>query len=107
MGAWRIILYMATPDLQTTEVIRLRIREFNKVRLGSGVRLVKCEACDRLTDHGIIIDHDIIEEGLSGQLEKTGYERWTLCPGCAQKIMDKVNTFTDDILKNIENLHTS
>ncbi len=89
------------PEIQTSEVTRLRIREFNKIKAGSGIRLLKCEACGRLTDSGVIIDRDIVEEGASGHLEKTGYERWTLCPECSKDIIEKTESFTEDILKDI------
>ncbi len=90
--------------MQTPEITRLRIREFNKLKLGSGVRLLKCEACGKLTDHGIIVDRDVVEEGASGQLEKTGYERWTLCPECGEAIIKKANAVTEDILQDIGKL---
>ncbi len=99
---WGFIL--ASKDLQTSEVTRLRIREFNRPKLGGGVRLLRCEACGKLTDHGIIIDRDIVEEGASGQLEKTGYERWTLCPECSQGIVDKAAAFTESLLQDIDKL---
>lgn len=95
---------MHMPEMQTPEVTRLRIREFNKLKAGSGVRLLKCDACGSLTDHGIIVDRDIVEEGASGQLEKTGYERWTLCPECSKEIIDKTQGFTEDILIDIGKL---
>lgn len=96
------LFYMPSSDMQTPEVTRLRIREFNRVKLGSGVKLMKCEVCGRLTDHGMIIDRDVVEKGASGQLEKTGYERWTLCPECAQNIIEKVDRFTEEILDEVE-----
>lgn len=96
------MFHMPLSDIRTPEVTRLRIREFNRVKLGSGVKLVKCEVCGHLTDHGTIIDWDILEKGESGQLEKTGYERWTLCPECAQNIIEKVNHFTDELLDELE-----
>ncbi len=95
---------MAIASAYTTEVTRLRVREFNKVIVGGGIRLLKCETCGRLTDHGVIIERDIVEEGASGQLEKTGYERWMLCLECAQPIMHKVNGFTEDIIGEINTL---
>jgi hypothetical protein len=99
MAGCDLVVHM--PEMQTSEVTRLRIREFNKLKIGAGVRLLKCEACGKLTDHGIIIDRDIVEEGASGQLEKVGYERWTLCPDCARSIMDRTFEFTDEVLKDI------
>ncbi len=96
------MFHMPHSDIQTPEVTRLRIREFNRVKFGSGVKLVKCEVCGRLTDHGMIIDRDVVEKGASDELEKMGYERWTLCPECAQNIIDKVNRFTDEILDEVE-----
>jgi len=95
------VLVMHMPEMQTSEVTRLRIREFNKLKMGDGVRLLKCEACGKLTDHGIIIDRDIVEEGASGQLEKTGYERWTLCPECSKDIINQTQAFTDKIIQDI------
>ncbi|WP_128860008.1 hypothetical protein [Methanocella paludicola] len=92
------------PEIQTSEVTRLRIREFNKIKVGEGVRLLKCEACGKLTDSGIIIDRDIVEEGASGYLEKTGYERWTLCPECSTAVIEKTRAFTDGILEDIGKL---
>lgn len=94
------LLYMA--EMQTSEVTRLRIREFNKIKVGGGVRLLKCEACGRLTDHGIIVDRDVVEEGAGGQFEKIGYERWTLCPDCSRTIMARTVEFTEEILKDID-----
>lgn len=93
---------MADARAQTIEVTRLRVREFNKITVGGGTRLLKCEACGRLTDKGVIVDRDIVEEGASGQLEKTGYERWMLCPECAQNILDKVNVFADKLIEDIQ-----
>lgn len=92
------------PEMQTSEVTRLRIREFNKMKMGGGTRLLKCEACGKLTDHGIIVDRDIVEEGASGQLEKTGYERWTLCPECSGDILEKSSAFIEETMKNIQQL---
>jgi hypothetical protein len=71
--------------------------------VGGGTRLVKCEACGQLTDKGTIIDRDIVEEGVSGKLEKTGYERWILCPDCSKDVLDKVNAFTDELINAIQN----
>jgi len=95
---------MAFASAHTTEVTRLRIREFNKITVGSGVRLLKCEACGRLTDKGVIIDRDVVEEGASGQHEKTGYERWILCSECSKTIINKANCFADELIKNIQQL---
>ncbi len=95
---------VSMPEMQTPEITRLRVREFNKLKMGSGVRLLKCEACGKLTDHGIIIDRDVVEEGASRQLEKTGYERWTLCPECAGDIIKKTSIVTEDILQDINKL---
>ena len=95
---------MAFSSAHTTEVTRLRVREFNKLMVRGGTRLLKCEACGRLTDKGAIVDRDIVEEGASGQLEKTGYERWILCPECAQNVINKVNNFTDELIINIRQL---
>lgn len=95
---------MHMPEIQTSEVTRLRIREFNKIKAGGGIRLLKCEACGKLTDSGTIIDRDIVEEGASGHLEKTGYERWTLCPDCSKGIVEKANAFTENILHDIDKL---
>ena len=92
------------PEMQTPEVTRLRIREFNNLKLGGGTRLLKCEACGKLTGHGFIIDRDIVEEGASGQLEKTGYERWTLCPECSRKIIEQSSIFIDGTLEEIHRL---
>ncbi len=92
------------PEIQTSEVTRLRVREFNKVKAGAGIRLLKCEACGKLTDSGIIVDRDIVEEGASGHPEKTGYERWTLCPGCSKTIIEKTRAFTEGILEDIDKL---
>jgi DNA-directed RNA polymerase subunit RPC12/RpoP len=97
-------MLMPSPEMQTSEVTRLRIREFNKLKLGGGTRLLKCEACGGLTDHGVIVDRDIVEEGASGQLEKTGYIRWTLCPDCSGKILEKTNAFSEEILKDIQKI---
>lgn len=84
------------------EITRLRVREFNKITAGGGVRLLKCEACGRLTDKGAIIDRDLVEEGMAGQPGKTGYERWILCPECAHDILDNVNSFTDKLIEGIK-----
>ncbi len=65
---------------------------------------MKCEACGRLADRGIIVDRDIVEEGVPGEIEKIGYERWVLCPECSRGILDKVNTFTDELINTIEGL---
>jgi hypothetical protein len=100
MSPWSIVPPMASRELQTSEVTRLRVREFNRLHIGGGVRLLKCEACGRLTDHGTIIDRDVVETGVSGSLEKTGYERWTLCPECSGDIMVKVDAFMEDILED-------
>jgi hypothetical protein len=97
-------LVMHMPEIQISEVTRLRIREFNKIKAGGGIRLLKCEACGKLTDSGLIIDRDIVEEGASGHLEKTGYERWTLCPECSKTVIDKTRAFTDNILEDIGKL---
>jgi hypothetical protein len=92
------------PEIQISEVTRLRIREFDKIKVGDGVRLLKCEACGKLTDTGLIIDRDIVEEGASGHLEKVGYERWTLCPDCSKTLTDKTRAFTENILEDIGKL---
>ena len=92
------------PEMQIPEVTRLRIREFNKMKAGGGTRLIKCEACGKLTGRGIIIDRDTVEEGASGRLEKTGYERWTLCPECAGKIMEQSSVFIEGTLEEIHRL---
>ncbi len=89
---------------QTNEVTRLRIREFNKVMVMGGVRLLKCEACGRLAEKGVIVDRDIVEAGVSGQLEKTGYERWILCPECSKDIINKTNGFADELIGEIQRL---
>lgn len=95
---------MAFASAYATEITRLRVREFNKLMVRGGTRLLKCEACGRLTDKGVIVDRDIVEEGASGQLEKTGYERWILCPECAQNVIDRVNCFTDELIQNIQHI---
>ncbi len=95
---------MAFISARTVEITRLRVREFNKVTVGGGVRLLKCEACGRLTDTGAIVDRDIVEEGAQGQREKTGYERWVLCPECSKNIINKTNSFADEIIKNIQQI---
>jgi DNA-directed RNA polymerase subunit RPC12/RpoP len=95
---------MAFTGAHTVEVTRLRVREFNKIMVGGGTRLLKCEACGRLTDRGAIVDRDIVDEGVAGHLEKTGYERWILCPECSKNIINKANTFTDELIKNIQQL---
>jgi DNA-directed RNA polymerase subunit RPC12/RpoP len=97
---------MVLPALEMSEAILLRARAFNKLSLGSGVRLLKCESCGRLTDSGFVIDRDILEPGPSGRLEKTGYERWILCPECGGKIMARVNDFSDALIEDIENSKT-
>ena len=86
------------------EVTRLRVREFNKVTVGGGVRLLKCEACGRLTDRGAIVDRDITEERTPGQVEKTGYERWVLCPECSNKILENVNAYADKLIEDIKKI---
>jgi len=93
---------MALPALEMSEAILLRVRVFNKLSLGSGVRLLKCESCGRLTDSGLVVDRDIIEPGTSGRLEKTGYERWILCPECGGKVLARVNDFSDALIEEIE-----
>ena len=90
--------------MQTPEVTRLRIREFNQLKAGGGTRLFKCEACGKLTGHGLIVDRDIVEAGVSGQLEKTGYERWTLCPECASRIIERSELFIEETLREIQRL---
>ncbi len=95
---------MAFSSAHTAEVTRLRIRDFSKVTLGGGIRLLKCEACGRLTSKGTIIDRDIVEEGAPERLEKTGYERWILCPECASKISDRVNTFANQLIEDVQKI---
>lgn len=101
------MVIMAFPALEMSEAILLRARIFNKLSLGSGVRLLKCESCGRLTDSGLVIDRDIVEPGPAGRLEKTGYERWILCPECAGKLIVKVNDFSDGLMKEIEDSKTT
>jgi len=93
---------MAFPATQTSEAILLRVRIFNKLSLGSGVKLLKCESCGHMTDKGMVIDRDIVEQGPSGGTEKVGYERWILCPKCSEKLAIKVNDFSDELIKTIE-----
>lgn len=88
--------------LQISEVIRLCVREFNRITVGGGIRLLKCESCGKLTDKGVILDRDIVEEGASGQLEKVGHERWILCPECSRGFVEKANAFTEELLKGLE-----
>lgn len=95
---------MVFPDMKTTGLTLLSVKEFNKVKLGSGVRLFKCETCGRLTDSGMIIDRDIVEEGTSGEPEKNGYETWILCPECSQGVAFKVTKFADELFEDIEKL---
>jgi hypothetical protein len=104
MSPWSIVPPMASRELQTSEVTRLRVREFNRLHIGGGVRLLKCEVCGGLTDHGTIVDRDLVEECVSGRLEKTGYERWILCPACAGKVIDKIKVSISGILSDIEKL---
>lgn len=92
------------PEMQTPEVTRLRIREFNRLKAGGGIRLLKCEACGRLSDRGIILDRDIVEEGASGQLEKTGIERWTLCSDCSRGIVERARAFAEEALADIREM---
>ena len=94
---------MASPAVQMSESILLRARLFNGLSLGSGVKLLKCESCGRLTEKGMIIDRDIVEQGASGRLEKIGYERWILCPECSGKLAIKINDFSNEIINEIEN----
>jgi len=87
------------PEIQISEVTRLRIREFNRIKAGTGIRLLKCEGCGKLTGSGVIIDRDIVEEGASGRLEKVGYERWTLCPDCSKTLTDRPGPLPTTSLK--------
>jgi uncharacterized radical SAM superfamily protein len=93
---------MASPAVQISESILLRARLFNRLSLGSGVKLLKCESCGRLTEKGMIIDRDIVEQGTSGRMEKVGYERWILCPECSGKLAIKINDFSDELINEIE-----
>jgi hypothetical protein len=88
--------------LHVSEVIRLCVREFNRITVGGGVRLLKCESCGKLTDRGIILDRDIVEETTPGQLEKVGHERWLLCPECSRGFVEKANAFTEELIKSLE-----
>jgi len=84
------------------EITRLRVREFNKITAGGGVRLLKWDACGRLTVKRAIIVPDLVLVRLAGQPGKTGYERWILCPECAHDILDNVNSFTDKLIEGIK-----